>query len=188
MSDDVTIREAAELLGISTNMLRYKMRMGELNSEMKDGVHYISRAAVEELSRKYKPNPVRQGRRKMKQIGSPKSQTLITRGRMASDVFKCIALNMPFRDIVIQTKCAPEVVREFWREYHQTFEQGRHIAEIEKQERERVRFEKEQMRLEKERKSEKRMKWLEKMAELRAKRPIVVMAQTEKSDEELSRQ
>ncbi len=119
---ELTTKETAAILGIGQAMVRWFVRNGELHPRKLGGAFLFEEREVRSLAARYKPNPARQGRRKV--AASPKNTVAIARGKFAAACFACFDRGLNFRETVVATKCSPELVREFWRTYHESFEQA----------------------------------------------------------------
>jgi len=161
--------KAARWLGVTTARLRQLVIEGHLTWRLHEGIHYLKSDEVRKFAETYSPNPVRQ--RAGKKHGAPPVSTV--KGKLAAKIFRCFKAGMNLADTVIETGSEPPFVRQCWREYRLDFEAG-------EKERAAVEEEKKMAAMLREFKQEdnrERFRAFQiKMAEERAKRPILAVA------------
>lgn len=114
----LTRRQAAERLGVSVTSVR-RMEGQQLHPQQDDRGHWLFAAAeVAKLASALKPRRKRDGSR------GARPQTTAQDGVLAAQVFKAFHLGYDLRDIVMEYKVPPAVVRELFTEWSLSLKGG----------------------------------------------------------------
>jgi len=114
----LTRTQVAKRLGISTSSVR-RLEWDRLQPEVDDrGVHRFDPAEVDALATPRAREPARP------RSVNPEARERSRRGKLAADIFRMFARQTTLAEIVHYTKQPPEVIRDLYREWSTSLEDG----------------------------------------------------------------